>query len=111
LRGFRLQYREIRGQTTPERCKFFLQIMCQCFSWKSNTSSLPYRAEHPSKCCTRLQKGRGRGIPEYWLIGVHHKDVIQLSLRARSRVEKKRVANATHNIYWIKNGNRYCEVV
>jgi hypothetical protein len=50
LRGFRLQYREIGGQTTPERGEFFLQIMCQCFSWKSNTSSLPYRPEHPAKC-------------------------------------------------------------
>jgi hypothetical protein len=111
LRRFRLQYREIGGQTTPERRKFFLQIMCQCFSWKSNTRSLPYRAEHPSKCFPEPQKGRCGGIPEYGLIGVRHKDVIQLSLRARSRVEKKRVANATHNIYWIKNGNRYCEVV
>jgi hypothetical protein len=54
LRGFRLQYREIGGQTTPERREFFLQIMCQCFSWKSNTSSLPYQADRSFKCFQTL---------------------------------------------------------
>jgi hypothetical protein len=40
-----------------------LQIMCQCFSWKSNTSSLPYPEACPFSCPRRLEKAEAGEYP------------------------------------------------
>jgi hypothetical protein len=37
--------------------------MCQCFSWKSNTHSLPYRQEHPSECSPEPKKAHAGEYP------------------------------------------------